>query len=162
MKIWTYILCFCCICSNLFAQTVTVSEQLSTRNDTSYDLIGQYDDQTLVFRDQITNFHVQAFDDDLKSSWEKELELDRRRPQVIGLIGDPETFSVVYTYRMRNRIHLKIHKYDAGANLIDSLTVTELGGTAFTFPIRIIRSENKQSLLMYYIERQERDHCFFI
>ena len=62
---------------SLTAQSVTISEPVSLRNDQAYEIIGKMKDRVLLFRDRANNdFEIQAFDRDLQLSWKKELEFE--------------------------------------------------------------------------------------
>ncbi|MEM9887494.1 MAG: hypothetical protein AAF849_16480 [Bacteroidota bacterium] len=149
-----YITLFLCSSFLLFfrtaAQVVTVSEELVLRTDVSYDLIGKLKGQYLLFQNKNNyKFSVQAYDEDLKVSWEKDLELDKRRPEVLGIVHREDHFYVVYQHRWKSEMMLKAHQYDAGANLVDSATITNLG---FVFADRqydIVRSDDRSKMLIF-------------
>lgn len=133
----------------LRAQTITVSEPISIRNDVSYELIGELGGRVLLFQNRSSRFFVQAFDDQMRSAWEKELELNDRRPTVLGILGRKDDFSVLYYYREKGDYYLKLHTYDPAANLIDSLTLKNLG-PFLTFPqFEVIRSEDRSKIMIF-------------
>lgn len=136
------------------AQSILVSEDVPLRNDVSYELLGELKGQTLLFRDRSHEFEVQAFDDRMRLSWSKEIELDKRSPQVLGVFSTQEDFTVVYRFRQKGNTIVKAHRYNPAANLIDSITVHDYGYLFYTPNFEIIRSEDKSKLLIYYIERQ--------
>lgn len=142
----------------LVAQLITVSEEIPLGNDISYDIIGEMGGQTLLFRDAKTTFKVQAFNTQMRESWSKELILDRRSPKVLGVLADQESFSLLYSFRRKGSTIIKMHRYDAAANLLDSTTVIDLGALFFTPRFELIRSEDKSKLLLYYNEHQEKMH----
>ncbi|MBR9922006.1 MAG: hypothetical protein GYB31_14290 [Bacteroidetes bacterium] len=131
------------------AQVITVSKPISIRNNVTYDLLGELGGKTLLFEDRASRFFVQAFDDKMQSVWEKEVVLDDRRPTVLGVIANEEDFSVLYHFRDQGDYHLKIHRYDAAANLVDSTTLDNLG-PFLSFPqFEVIRSEDKSKILIF-------------
>lgn len=142
------------------AQVLTVSENISLRTDTRYNLIGELGGQTLLFQDRSNKFEIQAFDKRMRESWTKELELDRRSPEVIGLVTDEEHFYLSYIFRERNRIILKVHKYNAAANLVDSTVVADLGFIFFTPNFNLEQSEDDSKLLLYYSDNSQELHAF--
>lgn len=144
---------FAAFCLQLTAQVVTVSEEIPLKNDLTYDLLGKMGNQILVLRDQTYKFEVQAFDLDLNLSWSKEIELDKRRPQIHGVMPMKEEFTVVYSYRNKNNTYLKAAKYDPAANLVDSVVISNLGNILTIPRIKIIRSEDKSKLLIYTVEQ---------
>ncbi|MCB0705924.1 MAG: hypothetical protein KDC34_11465 [Saprospiraceae bacterium] len=131
------------------AQTITVSEEISIRNEVGYELIGEMGNRVLLFLDRSSRFFVQAFDERMQSVWEKELDLDARRPTVLGILGRRQDFSILYYYRDNGDYLLKMHTYDPAANLIDSATVKNLG-PFLSFPqFEIIRSEDRSKIMVF-------------
>ena len=138
----------------LNAQSILVSEDVPLRNDVAYELLGEIKGQTLLFRDRTTEFEVQGFDDRMRLSWTKKIELDKRLPKVLGVFSTQEDFTVVYRFRSKGNTIVKAHRYDAAANLVDSITVHNYGYLFYTPNFEVIRSEDKSKLLVFYIERQ--------
>lgn len=138
----------------LLAQKVSVSEDLNLRNDLAYEIIGEMKGNFLLFRDKNTDFEIQAFTPDMRMSWEKELEFDKRLPKVLGVYSNREDFTIIYRFRRKGNTIIKAHKYDPGANLIDSVTIKNYGYLFYTPTFRTVRSEDKSKLLIYYVERQ--------
>ena len=137
----------------LFAQTVTVSEPISIRNDIAYELIGKMKGRTLLYRDKETTFEIQAFDHKMRLSWKKDLELDKRRPSVIGLVPGNDEFNIIYQFKSKNGIVAKVHRYDAAANLKDSTTIVDYGKKYFVPSAKMIYSENKKVISIYHVEK---------
>ncbi len=146
---------FCCLSFYLNAQTITVSEDLPLRSDVSYEIIGELKGQLLLFRDKSTSFEVQAFDKSMHKSWNKEIELDRRLPRVLGVTHTPSDFTLFYRFRHKSHTVLKAHKYNAAANMVDSITIKDFGYLFYTPNFRIVQSEDKTKALIYYIEKHK-------
>lgn len=128
-----------------------VSEGMSIRNDYGYEIIGRLRDRILLFRDKYDEFEIQAYDNQMHMAWSKELEdFDRRGVQILGVVGNKNDFSVIYKLRRRGATMLRIHKYDPGANLIDSMTVKNYGDRLFSTPVLdVVRSEDKNTFVVY-------------
>ncbi len=133
------------------AQSMVVSEGISIRNDYGYELIGRLRDRILVFRDKYEDFEVQAFDAQMRFSWSRELDdLERHGVQILSVIGGRNDFSIVYKLRRRGHFLLRVHKYDPGANLIDSMTIMDYGERVFTPPtLEVVQSEDRNYLVVY-------------
>ena len=138
----------------LFSQTVTVSEDLSIRNDQGYFLLGKLKDRTLLFRHKTNDFEVQAFDEKLRLSWNKELELEKKRVKLLDVIPGREDFTVFYQFKHKSDYIIKANRYDPAANLIDSTTVINMGKGWYNPNINVALSEDKRSILFYHFERQ--------
>lgn len=133
-----------------------VSEDLSLRNDVAYEIIGKLKGKYLLYRDKSTEFMVQAFDDKLQQSWEKEIELDKKRPEPIGIIPATDGFNLIYHYKQRGDTYLKIHQYDAAAELDDSLTIMRFEEQFYTPSMELIYSEDRSKGLVYYTEQNNK------
>ena len=136
---------------------MVVSDGLTIRNDYGYELIGRLRDRILLFRDKFDDFEVQAFDNQMRLSWSRELDdLEKRGVQILSVVGSKNDFSVVHKVRRRSRSVLRIHKYDPGANLIDSMLVKDYGERVFNPPaLDIIRSDDKNCFVVF--NTSERD-----
>lgn len=133
------------------AQSVVISDGLSLRNDYGYELIGRLRDRILIFRDKYDDFEVQAYDNQMRPSWSKELtDIEKRGIQIIAICAGKNDFSVVYRQRRRSKTVVRVHKYDPGANLIDSMVVKDYGERIFNAPIiDFVRSEDRNCLVIY-------------
>ena len=138
----------------LFSQTVTVSEPMTLRNDAAYHVLGNLKGNLLILRDRVTEFEVQCFDKNLEKTWEKMLDLDKKKPEIVGVLPNQNDFTLIYRHRVKGDIQLKAHKYDPAANLTDSITVKDYGNLFYTPNLQIIRSEDKSKILVYYYEKQ--------
>jgi hypothetical protein len=132
-------------------QNLVVSEGISLRNDYGYELIGRLRDRILLFRDKYDEFEVQAFDNQLRLSWSRKMEdLEKRNVQVLSIVGSKNDFSIIYKLRQRSRSMLLVHKYDPGANLIDTLTLKDYGERVFNPPaLDVLRSDDKNCFAVF-------------
>ncbi len=132
-------------------QTVLVSDPISIRNDYGYDLIGRLRDRILLFRDKFDEFEVQAFDNQLRMSWSKTLDdLRKRDLQVLAVSAGKNDFSVIFRNKERSETSLRVHKYDPGANLIDSAVMKNYGDGAFAQPVlNYVRSEDRNCFVVF-------------
>lgn len=144
----------CLLMFSAAAQSIAMSEDITLRNEIAYELIGEMKGQLLLFRNRNLEFEVQGFDRQMKLGWSKLLELDKRMPVVLGFTHSKTDFTLFYQYRNKGNTVLKAHRYDPGANLIDSLTVVNWGYLFYTPNIQIVRSEDKSKVLFYFVERQ--------
>jgi len=137
------------------AQKVTVSEQVTLRNDVGYHLLGDMGGRTLLLRDLGVKFEVVGFDEQLKESWQKEIELDRRQPKILSAIPGEGYFNIIYKYRYKSDLITKIHKYGPGANLLDSMTIKNYGYLFYSPNISVTISEDRSKALLHFVEKQD-------
>ncbi len=139
----------------IIAQVITVSDEIPLRNSVSYELIGELRDQVLLLQSRPNDFEVLGFNQALRQNWSKKLDLDKRQPKIIGVIGDRYDFSIVYRHRLKGRTIVKVHKYDPGANLKDSVTIKDFGFLFYTPEFEVLRSEDRSKLMIYYLEKSK-------
>ena len=138
----------------LKAQQVTVSEPVSIRDDNSYQIISDERGNVLLFRDKKTKFEVQGYDTQMRLSWEKEIELDRKNPEVLEVSPLNGDFCVIYKFKQKLQPILKIHRYSSAANLLDSATIKVYESAFFTPNFQVTFSEDKNIALIWYVENQ--------
>lgn len=152
----------CSICPLLFAlcllplettaqQNMLVSEPVSIRNDFGYEIIGRLRDRILLFRDKADEFEILAYDSRMHFAWSRELDdIDRRGVQILNVVAGKNDFSIVFKVRRRGSTQLRVHKYDPGANLIDSMTIKNYGERLFAPPVLdVVRSEDRSCFAVY-------------
>ncbi|MCI5084158.1 MAG: hypothetical protein MRY78_20830 [Saprospiraceae bacterium] len=139
---------------SLLAQTITVSEEVNLRSDKKYELIGLLGQNTLLFRDHTYSYEIQAFDESMQMVWEKELELDDRQAKVLGVQQIEDQFILLYRFREKSKTIVKANKYNASAELVDSVTIKNFGFLFSTPDFEVIRSEDRSKILLYHVEKQ--------
>jgi hypothetical protein len=148
------------------AQTMYISEPLPIRNDYGYELIGRLRDRILIFRDKYDDFEVQAYDQQMRPVWAKELQdLDKRGVQILAVTAGKNDFSVVYSRRQKGRVQLRLHKYDPTASLIDTFTIKDYGERIFNVPrLMHLMSEDRNCMAVYNEEESGKFEitCFRI
>lgn len=136
----------------LLGQTVTVSDEISTRNDNSYYVLDDQRGSVILFRDQDLEFTVQGFDEQLKQMWEKQIELDKKRPEIIDVASFMGDFCVFYTFRQKQELIMKVHRYNPAANLVDSVSILNLGNKFYKPNYYTNLSEDKKIILIWSID----------
>lgn len=144
----------------LAGQKITVSDELPLRSDIGYEIIGELDGSVLLFRDKNVAFEVQAFDENMRSSWTKDLELLKRSPDVLGINTIRDSFTVFYRHKDRGAHIIRAQRYNANANLKDSVRIGTLDGLFITPELEILRSEDRTKILIYFIDRQREIWAF--
>ncbi|MBL7803492.1 MAG: hypothetical protein JNL02_07140 [Saprospiraceae bacterium] len=139
-------------------QNYMVSDALVIRNDYGYEIIGRVKDRILLFRDKYDEFEVQAYDNQMKLSWSRRLDdLDRRGIQILNVVGGRNDFSIIFKVRRHGITQLRVHKYDPGATLIDSMTLKNYGERVFFPPILdVVRSEDRNCFVVYNTAEREQ------
>ena len=108
--------------SGINAQAVTVSKEMTIRNDVAYDIIGVIEDNILLYRDKGTERVVEVFDKNMKHLYEKKIILDKKNADVYAIVPQDTCFSVIYGYRQRKKYYMRALKFNQFGNQIDSTT----------------------------------------
>src|SRR5690606_31900954 len=97
---------------------------------------------------------VQAFDEEMRIRWEREVYLGDRRADILRTIGESDRFHVIYGMRDRGDYFLYHHVYDPDINLIDS-SMIEVVRNVFLTPRVFLRvSEDKSKVLLFHEDQQ--------
>ena len=117
------------LCTRASAQVLTVSDEMTMRSDTDYNLIGVLGGQTLLFQDRDTKHLLTAYDGGMRQTWEKELELRGKNIRLLQAVAkqDGTGFHLVYLYRESGKNHLQVDLYNPAGTLRDSATLVDFG-----------------------------------
>lgn len=137
---------------SIFAQTnISVSDDISIRNLESYDIIGKVKNRLLLFTQKQNEYLITGFDENMHQNWTKELTLDKKNPDILVTIGKSDYFDMVYSFKKKGDLYVKLHRYDAGAVLIDSTTIHKYDYGFATPDLSMRLSEDKKIILIYKI-----------
>ena len=143
----------------LSAQEITVSDDVPLRNASRYEIFG-ISNRILLLQERPTEIEVKGFNSNLRENWEKVIELDKRLPKLVGVTNSRTHFTLIYYFRRKGNIILKAHKYDAAANLKDSVEIHDYGKLFFTPDFEVAVSEDKSKMLIYHIERYKQIEAY--
>jgi hypothetical protein len=150
----------------LKSQQAIVSDPVFIRSDYGYELIGRLRDRILLFRDRYDDYTVQAYDNQMRLSWSKQIEgIDHRSARILGVVPGKNDFSVIYQTRRKGRTQLRAHKYDPGAQLIDSMLVKDYGERVFNLPVLdLARSDDRNCMVVFNtaVRDQIEATCFVL
>ncbi len=138
------------------AQSVTISDDINIRSDNGYEILGRYKGNVLLFRDKAGESEIVAFDEQMRNRWQKTIDYEERRAQVLDAIGGKDYFSIVYRGRLKGGTVVKICRFDGAANFIDSMTAVNYGNRLAMPNPRCIYSENKKTVLIYSFDEREK------
>lgn len=144
----------------IYAQNITISEEVSVKTDFSYNILGKFNDRVLLFRDQSNNYEVQAFDDEMRLFWTKQLNFDHRRPEIIGLTRFDEMFHIFYGYREKGDYIIKHQAYNGKAELVDSVTLTYMEKQYFSPRFKFSESEDHSKVLLFKSDKESELDIF--
>lgn len=138
----------------LSAQVVTVSDEISIRNDQAYYILDDQRGNVLLFRDKDTEFEVHGFNERMQKQWDKSIELDKKRPEIIDVVSFGGDFCVFYAFREKQDLILKAHRYNPAANLVDSVTIVNLGNVFYKPNFLTDYSEDKKTAVIWSVDNE--------
>jgi len=155
---------FTFLCTRVPAQVLTLSDELTMRSDTEYDLVGKLGGRVMLLQDRGTKHLLTAYDRNMRQSWEKELELRGRNIRLLTTIAkqDGTGFDLLYLFRKGGRNFLQLDNYNPAGNLRDSVTLLDLGAFGYTPEDDIYRSDDETKLLVIISEQQSKARCLGI
>ena len=137
----------------LVAQSVLISEPMPLRGGEWYEIIGKMKGRYILCKTTYDNkFVVNGYDGEMVLKWTKELEFDSKRSKILNVESTKSDFTVVYYFQDKGISKIKAHKYDPGANLIDSTTIHKFDGSFYDVSLETVSSEDKSKLLFYFLE----------
>jgi len=142
------------LATHLASQTVTISEEIQLRNDISYEIIGEFKDRTLLFRNKSTTFEIEAFNEQLKKIWNRPIDLEKRQTQIIAIHSTPSDFTIFFHYKNKFGTSIRADRFDPTDTLIDTSTLKIYPNLFFSLDLQFTKSNNKNIYLFYTIERQ--------
>ena len=143
-----------------YAQDVIISDPIPISSDYQLGLIGEINDQSLLFKWKEHDYKIIGFNNNLQKKFEKKLELEKRLPYVLYVESGKNDFTVIYHHRLKGHVYLKAHKYDADVNLIDSVTIADLGRVVFSPKFELQASKDKNIVLLHYLQNEEVINAF--
>jgi|AntRauTorckE5430_2_1112549.scaffolds.fasta_scaffold02679_1 hypothetical protein len=137
------------------AQDILMSEEQPMRTDCVYEIIGKIGNKVLLFKDEANEFTVQIYDDKMESVKESKLDVGRSYLKFIGITATSKDFTVIYSHKDKGDTYLKANKYNSQLKLLDTTTISIFERRSFAPIFTMAKSQNKQYVLMYNIEKEK-------
>lgn len=141
------------------AQVVTISPDITMRDEMNVELLGWIDSNLLFFIQEGQKFSAWALDERMSVKWEREIFLGDRRVDVLRAIGRRNQIHILCGVRDRGDYHLFHKIFDARANLVDSVSVGSLESVFLTPQVYLKVSEDKSKVLLF-TENQQSLRCW--
>lgn len=151
MKIWYFILLFSL--GSIQAQKVTVADEINIRNDFAYDILGQIEDNIILYRNKGMDHYINVYDKNLRFKREKELLFEKKKVKMHYIVPRDSFFNIVYSYKVRDTVYYKLNEYDQNALLTDSLTLLKKEDKDIPKHYRYVTSEDKSKTVIFAHEK---------
>ena len=157
-----FFLFICGIYTSVAAQSVTVSKEMTIRNDVAYDVIGIIEDNIILYRDKGTERVVELFDKSMKHLFDREIILEKKNADVYAIVPQDTCFTIIYGYREKREYFMRARKYDQFGLMIDSTLLIE-GGSDFKLDnFRFEVSEDRSKTLLFTTRKNDMFYTYMI
>jgi hypothetical protein len=133
----------------LSAQKVTVSNEINVRTNYAYDILPNIGENILFYHDRGSEHVFEIYDQNFRYKRTKELFFEKKNAIVLGVTAQEEYFSMVYSYKDEGFSYIRINRYDAFAELIDSSTLISEKSKILNTKHRFIHSDDKSKILLF-------------
>ena len=107
-------------------------------------------------------YEISGFDEQMRTSWTKELNFEKKQIGIMGYNVRESDFTLIYQVRQQGDTYLRAHRYDASANLKDSVTLINMGFIVFFPEYEMVVSEDRNKVLFYAIDKGNELHAFVL
>ena len=142
--------------SGLHGQHVTVSPEISIRNNVAYDIIGRIDDRILFYRDKGNERAVLLYDNNLVFQSERQINLDEKRCYLYEVINLDTAFAIIYGYRHDGHDVTKMDIFSSGAERLDSITLTNEERKWKGLNFESVLSEDESKLALFNVVNNDQ------
>ena len=136
---------------SLKGQEVTISPDISIRNNVAYDIIGKVNDRIIFYKEKGTEREVLLYDENLVFQSERQVNLDEKRCYLYEVINLDTAFAVIYGYRSEGNDITKLDIFNNEAIRIDSVTITKKEKNWNGLNLEAVLSEDESKIALYKI-----------
>ncbi len=144
------------------AQRVTVSKEMTIRNDVAYDVIGLVEENILLYRDKGNEKVVEVFDKNMKHLYDREIVLENKRANIYAIVPQDTTFTIIYGYREKRFYNMRARKYNSFGAMVDSVTflqdIENFRIESFQFEV----SEDRSKTLLFATRKNDLFYTYVI
>lgn len=141
------------IVETLSCQSVIVSEDIPLRSDMRYEVLSLDNGKALLFRDRVFEQDIVGFDEALNKKWTQELQFERKRIGIIGLVSGETNMTIFYHFREGMTLFIVGRKYDENAQVVQSDTLITFESILNTPDYFLAKSKNHKKCVIFTTER---------
>ncbi len=143
-------------------QQISISPEIDTRNDYTFDLLGKVGNKILAFRKKNKKYILNIYDKTLYRVSEKTISLEKKNTDIVSVVAGKNDFTVFYTLKKKNTIFLKAVKFNETGTRLDSTMLFQQKHLFSTKPFLSVKSRDKKIILIYrIIENKEIEFTEF-
>ena len=141
---------------NLKSQVVTVSQDISIRNNLAYDIIGRVGDRILFYKDKGNERELHLYNDELVLQSERQINLDKKRCVLYEVINLDTAFAILYGYKDEGNDILKLDIFSNSASRLDSVVINRTEREWRGLEFESITSEDESKISLYRIDSEDK------
>jgi hypothetical protein len=108
----------------LSGQRVTVSDEISVKNNFSYNIFPNLGDRLVFYHDKGQEHNFEIFDQNLRYLSSVDIHFEKKQASQIGLISIDEKINFYYTYRDTGYTMIKVRSLDRNIRNLDTVTLS--------------------------------------
>ncbi len=120
------------------------------RSGDNFEMLGQLNGYSYLSSNSNANFQLFRLDKDLSNLRIKDIKLPEKRIELLYTCMNKQSIYALYSYRQKSELCFKLWIFDSNLDMKDSITLSCIDKQAFNPSFKILPSEDKSSLLIYY------------
>ncbi len=135
-----------------YAQKITVSDEISVRNNFAYDIFPNLGDRIVFYHDKGMEHNFEVFDQNLRFLQSVDVSFEKKGVFPIGVIGANDKIHFYYSYKDTGYVHIKVRTFDSNMRNIDTTTLSIRQRKSFDSKPKFYFSEDKSKVLLLGFE----------
>ena len=139
---------------SISAQKVTISKDISIRNDFGYEVLGNINDRIILYRDKHATQEIEVYDKDLQHIYNRELSLEKKKSIVHGVTSFDTCFHIAYSYTT-DSLRTVLRKYDETGTALDTVLLFTAKKRMNANQFKYVTSADKSKSLIFNFSYKE-------
>jgi hypothetical protein len=139
----------CLFVGTLMGQKVTVSREISVKNNYTYDVLPNISDHIIFYHDRGLEHNFEIYDNKLRYINTIQPEFEKRSIKPIGVLPMDSIFRFYYYYTDETNAFIKVRTYDKNVRLTDSITLWQKDKKFLSNSPRFAYSKDKSKVLIF-------------
>ena len=119
------------------------------RSDYTYEILGNIEDNIVLFRDKGSEYIAEIFDRNLSHILSRKINFEKNRLNILGTSKTDTSWTIFYTYKEKKNNILRSRTLDYKGDVIDSLTIDEIPRKYGRDKTLMVLSKNKTKILFF-------------
>ncbi len=131
------------------SQKVTVSREISIRNNYAYDILPNVGSNTILYNDKGVEHEFEVYDKNLRYKTTVSPEFEKKNIQPIGIISRDSSIYYFYSYREDDFLVTRMVRFDSLIKVIDTSTLSVKEKKLISSSPRFTHSEDLSKILLF-------------